>query len=85
MSRPDHWPREFPSSAIIGEPGVVSNLAVWHKNAQPLNKKIEHTTENVAFVDNREDNNNSVPFVFTLPADPAVQIQTADEYLEGQK
>jgi len=23
--------------------------------------------------------------VFTLPADPAVQIQTADEYLEGQK
>jgi hypothetical protein len=60
-------------------------LAVWHKNAQPLNKKIEHTTENAAFVDNREENNNSTPFVFTLPADPAVQIQTADEYLEGQK
>jgi hypothetical protein len=28
-------------------------LAVWHKNAQPLNKKIEHTTENAAFVDNK--------------------------------
>ena len=49
----DHWPREFPSSAIIGKPEVVSNLAVWHKNAQPLNKKIEHTTENAAFVDNK--------------------------------